>query len=366
MSPGATRRGKASIGSRANAGNKQATSSKTADIGQSSKADVIGDGTGSDDGPIWPCSVCNDNADGGMQCDLCSCWTHYECAGLNENNKDEYESVHFLFACVSCMEVLKSLKPGLLSVRKSKNSMGKMVREANEAMVDIAKNVKKQVPSPSYADAVKHDLSEMRKEMLDMKTKMVEKVSVVSEAMLEIKEKDRRQTNIIIHQLPEAAEGSDTKEHDYAKTKEILTAVGSGTVEPLRLFRLGPKRNDGSARLLLVDVGSKDNRDSILRRAPNLRQNADFNKVFISEDRTPAEQEAMRKLVLEKKEKQKNDNAHIYVIRQYRIVQLNKRETGTNVDGEKTSPASAGGSCAPGPSNATGPDSSATTSQSKK
>ena len=281
-----------------------------------------------------PCIVCDAHVESGsygMQCDVCLKWTHHVCAGLKES--DDYDCVNLWFVCVECLEFMKSMRPGLQAARKRKREMSQLVKDINECIDEVsdADSVSKKKTVPNYADVVKSDMMEMRKEMREIKVKMLEKVNTVSEAMLEVKEKDRRASNVIIHQLKEAGDDVEGKEHDSSTVKKLFDAIGCGAVEAHRVFRLGPKRSDGSPRLLLVDVGGKDNRDSVLRRAPNLRRCTEFERIFISEDRTPSEQEAIRKLVLEKKEKQKNDTEHIYVIRNYRLVQLKRREVDSSV-----------------------------------
>ena len=126
--------------------------------------------------------------------------------------------------------------------------------------------------------------------------------------------------------MEESGDDDRRKEHDLATANMILTELGFESTKVLRCFRLGPKRTDGKHRLMLVDVGSQDVRDSILRRAPNLKQSAIFARVYVSLDRTPAEQENMRKLVKDKNEMAKNDSSHIYIIRQFRIIKIKKRE----------------------------------------
>ena len=59
-----------------------------------------------------------------------------------------------------------------------------------------------------------------------------------------------------------------------------------------------------------------------------MRKVESLSRVFICEDRTPAEQEAMRKLVKERNEKSSQDPEHVYVIRNFRIVCL-QRQTST-------------------------------------
>ena len=278
----------------------------------------------------WPCTKCHGNVlSNGIECDLCDDWTHFECVGpAVKTNVVKLKGVaNMMYMCDKCMEMYNSLKIGLQCISKSQNDVKKIVCAVNEYMVDVAgdENAVGKCKT-SYADVLKTDLVQMKEEMFELKKKMIEKVNTVEDVMIEQRERDRRKTNIILHQVVESSEEDSKKEKDMQTVKEILEEMGVQGAQIHRAFRLGPKRTDGKHRLLLVDVGKQDTRDNILRRAPNLKKSSQFSRVFVSEDRTPAEQEAMRNLVREKYELSKNDPAHIYIIRQFRIVKIKKRE----------------------------------------
>ena len=305
----------------------------------------------------WPCVKCMNHVDNGIECELCEEWVHYACADVSKTNAGKIKNcANFTFLCAVCAELFNSVKIGLQSIRKSKNDVKKIVCAANEFMIEVACNDDVsvgQMKKNSYADALKTDIEQMKKDMVDMKNKMIEKVTTVEDVMLDTRERDRRKTNLILHQVEEIDDDAKRKEHDTDTVNKLLTELGFNSTKILRCFRLGPKRTDGKHRLMLVDVGSQDVRDSILRRAPNLKKSAQFAKIFISEDRTPAEQESMRKLVREKNEMAKNDASHIYLIRQFRIVKIKKREDADNQDkGKSTEEAEV----AEGPSGASATD----------
>ena len=304
--------------------------------------------TSDDEVGPWPCTVCEKGVVDGLQCEWCDSWSHFECVKLKGQDVVSlmaHENV--MFVCEECSDFHEAMKVGIKAFRKKPESersdvmeevvnfMSAAVSERNE-IAKVGNN--KDKDGSSYAEVLKKDLCEMKNDVAELKRFMSKNMSVVGDALLESREKERRETNVILHQLPEstdmtdATDMADAKKHDIKLVKEVFKGLGLDNIELLRVFRLGPKHPEGKPRLLLVDVGSKDKRDVILRRAPNLKKVESLSKVYICEDRTPAEQEMMRKLIKEKNEKANQDPEHFYIIRNFRIVCL-QRHAGTGAMG---------------------------------
>ena len=287
-----------------------------------------------EEGPS-PCTVCETEVDTGVQCEWCDRWSHFECINLNMQSvlkMMSHESVFFI--CKVCLDFHEAFKVGIKAFCKRPECERKsdVIKEVVNLMSADEKDsenvvmVGDQKACSTYVEALKKDLSSVKNDVAELKRCMNEKLSVVGDAILESREKERRVTNVILHQVPESNdnEENDAKKSDAKLVNEVFNCLGLDDLELHRVFRLGPKRSDGKSRLLLVDVGSKDKRDSILRWAPNLRKAESLSKIFVCEDRTPAEQERMRNLVKEKNEKVAQDPEHFYVIRNFRIVCLKK------------------------------------------
>ena len=235
-----------------------------------------------------PCIKCDKEVvDGAIMCGMCERWAHFQCIDLNKTNAGKLKNIlnieNLVYMCDACTELFNAMKIGLQSICNSQNDMKKMVHAANEYMIEVAcheGNVD-EIKTNSYADALKKDLDQMKKDMCEMKNKMIEKVNTVEDVMLETRERDRRKTNLILHQVVECDDDAKRKDEDASTVKKILGELGFEGTKVHRCFRLGPKRTDGKNRLMLVDVGSQDVRDGILRRAPNLKQNSDFSRIFI-------------------------------------------------------------------------------------
>ena len=113
------------------------------------------------------------------------------------------------------------------------------------------------------------------------------------------KEKEKRCTNLIIHNLPEsnATSGKDRKQHDVSKVTEVFNKHLGLSAKVTNAYRLGKKSD--KARLLKVSVGSKHEQAKILSKCTQLRKIVSpsyLKNVFVTPDLTRKEQEANQAL----------------------------------------------------------------------
>ena len=304
------------------------------------------------------CSVCKVTVENGICCDICGLWTHYKCAKLKSSGESQgvLNNGCIFFLCKKCSTGLTSIRPGLRGIMESGEAdLKTTLLLACDALQRIAEGKKDEGPGDQSAliagllsefEGVKKEVKEMRatlstcavsdappeavrmdyKKALtdnlssavhekvgaivrDQVAPVAERVKEMSEAVLEEQEKAKRRANIIMHQLPEASEGVVPSTHDAEKVGSLLDELlGQGVAKPTTMYRLGAKRTDGRPRLLLVKLGDGAIRDKILSRAPNLKQTTEYARVYISKDRTPAEQKTVREEVLKRKERREQEN----------------------------------------------------------
>ena len=145
--------------------------------------------------------------------------------------------------------------------------------------------------------------------------------STVTTAFNEERERERRQLNLIIHNLAEsnANEGEARKTADIKHVADIFKFLGA-KASVTKAIRLGKKSN--KPRLLKVSVDTLEAKIFILRNSTNIRKvdpSSPFTKVYITPDLTPAEREANNQLCLKLKDLNKGGNH--YRIKNGRIVQ---------------------------------------------
>ena len=123
--------------------------------------------------------------------------------------------------------------------------------------------------------------------------------STVTSLLAEEKEKDRRRLNLIVHQLAEPTETDpqQRKECDIKETSDIIQKYLGVSVSVTNAIRLGNK--GAKPRLLKISVGSKQQKASILKNCTKLRNKeypSNIQKIYITPDLTPKEQQANKAL----------------------------------------------------------------------
>ena len=146
--------------------------------------------------------------------------------------------------------------------------------------------------------------------------------NTVYTAINEEKEREKRQLNLIIHNLAESdlEQGEVRKAEDINHTLDIFNNYLGAKTTVSKAIRLG--KRSAKPRLLKVTVDSVEAKTFILRSCTNLRK-ADpashYYKIYVTPDLTPAQREA--NLQLRNKLKEMNKDGKSYVIKNGRIVQ---------------------------------------------
>ena len=106
-------------------------------------------------------------------------------------------------------------------------------------------------------------------------------------------DKERRKQNLIIHNLPEPSECTDTErlEKDLQQVSSLLTSE-FGVPENIvsKPTRLGVLKTNRS-RLLRIEIKDLAAKRQILRNATKLRASSKWSNVYVSPDLTPKERE---------------------------------------------------------------------------
>ena len=135
------------------------------------------------------------------------------------------------------------------------------------------------------------------------------------------KEKDRRRLNLIVHQLaePNETDAQKRKECDVKETSDIIQkylGVSATLTNPIRLGIKGAK-----PRLLKISVSSRQEKAQILKNCTKLRNKehpSNIQKIYITPDLTPKEQQANKALRSQLDEMNKPDK--LYKIKNGKIV----------------------------------------------
>ena len=190
-----------------------------------------------------------------------------------------------------------SADAGKIDLRISEIDGGLLTEEHNEA---IRRVVKEEIEEGAIGQAGATSANENIEQMKD------KVAGFVNESIEEIRERDYRRRNFIIHNVPmsKAVELQKRIKHDQ-KCFEQLCKDGlelKDAIKVVKIVRLGKKTD--RKRPMKVSTTSPDEANIVFRACKNLKDKDKFKNVQIVGDRTPLEREHLRRLHEEKEKKQ--------------------------------------------------------------
>ena len=265
---------------------------------------------------VIDCNLCAEEveeAQKSVMCQKCYMWTHQSCANLNNQEmkaleKGRHNIMWFCNACTA--EVVKILKG--------------MPTQSADRMVDSV-SLQEVV---NKLDHVADTLNKMADQMAKRESNLENVIETkVSQYMEEKDEKDKRECNIILHNIPESVsdEIDERKRYDASSAEDVLDYLNILTPQDeLKPVRLGKKLDADKPRLLKVTLDSSETKRQVLTKAKTLRNSnrSDLQKVYVSPDLTPKEREANKKLRAELKSRR--DEGEEVIIRNGKIVVAEK------------------------------------------
>lgn len=123
------------------------------------------------------------------------------------------------------------------------------------------------------------------------------KTDLVSEAINEFQERDRKKDNLILFNVPESTHVNDPEKEDCDYFKSICTSLSVKDVRFTSLKRIGRKTD--KPRPVIVTFASQESRRAMLYKAKNLRKLSDdhpLKPVVIKMDLTKSQQQAEKLL----------------------------------------------------------------------
>ncbi len=120
----------------------------------------------------------------------------------------------------------------------------------------------------------------------------------------ELSDRERRNKNIVLHNVPE----NDDPDKDVDTVENILGEILYETpdiqrdlrTKKARVYRLGA-REAGKARTIKCHLNSKKDREQILVHSRILLGSENFRNVIVQADLTPMQRRHIKELVMEKK-----------------------------------------------------------------
>ena len=330
---------------------------------------------------LYPCVTCGKEVESEcIECEWCYNWEHKDCVGLSN---DVYKALdgapaNVMFFCTNCESKVKLALKFFVDIQQKQQALDdKLEKKLESVETALTKAIESQIKTfaaqsqtaisdlASKVDGIAKDVSTNSTvlatklsgqhftltpeetstgSMLSMDTasssiteslpsnntnqllasKSVDISNALSSALAEEKERSKRQLNLIIHNLDEAAsdDAQTRKDQDTQKVSEIFKHLGTkaSVNNAIRLGKKGDKK-----RLLKVTVSSDKEKAAILRSCTHLRKEStptQFSNVFITPDLTPQQQ--LQNKILRNKLAEMNQDGKLYRIKNGQIV---RRET---------------------------------------
>jgi len=273
------------------------------------------------------CVSCQkDVEDDGVECEWCYKWEHRECAGLTN---DEYlvlsnSNSKIMFFCSLCY----SKVPFSLNMERKAASQQSALEQRLQSIEDKLKNLGSFCASLNDTSGSLESSSSMDSSSHQNQPRPVNNIStseVLSSFINEEKERSKRRLNLIVHNVPEpsAESGLERKSEDINTVSSIFDKFLGAKVKVKNANRIGRRSdNQSRPRLIKVSVDSEQDKAVILRNCTKLRDKGnpeDIQKVYITPDLTPREQQGNKALRFRLAEMNKSEKK--YWIKNGRIVQ---------------------------------------------
>ena len=308
------------------------------------------------------CKICNNKCtesgedSKAIQCEICYAWVHATCDGMSSEQYDLFNQLSASIGniayccnmnhCYSRLTQLVANPYGQEIGQVLKPIVSEELTQLLKPVVDNHTSLQKSISKvSSEIEKLNNQYSEVEVKLNQLSKSMELKDSSHSSTtsqgitpdsianiaytlVNEEKEKERRQLNLILHNVKESESqvSSVRKDEDTRTATAILKDYLNVTASIINCLRIGKKREDpNKPRLLRIVVSSADEKTAILRSKLNLRNQdnpENIRKIFITPDLTPSEQKRNKELRSQLAEM--NKVANIYRIKNGEIVRKEK------------------------------------------
>ena len=236
----------------------------------------------------YPCLVCDKyvrGKTGSGQCNFCNKWVHPVCGGISKPHLDILiENPSTTWTCKPCFGVSSKIKEVQVLALKQEQSRKEI--QANKEEIERVK---------------------VRMDIVEKKVEEIDKDAIIkmgNEAVFkEIRERERRKSNLVLHKVPELVGDSvtsrDRRDHDIRKVLEIFEFLQCTVpTEDIKfIYRPGDKVNLEWPRPVILSLKDPGARHYILAHSSKLA-NSKFSQISVVPDLTPQqrnEEEGLRK-----------------------------------------------------------------------
>lgn len=221
------------------------------------------------------------------------------CANVKEsvvNLVADGEMPGFRWSCFACTNTL----PTLNNISRTLSE----VKDTNNRRLSNLENKTALLNTKVHTLKMEHDdkISQLSKDIEQVRLTAVNEISsdiekVIDGRVRELDDRRRRNTNIIIFNIPEKTrgDGQQKKKEDEDDIRLLTSKIGIADLELITHFRLG-KYDETKTRPLKVILGNKQQRKKILENVMNISKNcpSHLKKAAIKRDQTRQQREEFK------------------------------------------------------------------------
>ncbi len=246
------------------------------------------------------CLACNKKCTGSQAsvlCQLCSLWCHKNCAGISDAvfkslTLQVKEVGTAYWACKSCLSFAAKTNALLKNMNNQLAAMDAKIERNSEEIGSAKREICKM---DSGLKRVERKVDEVKNQVED-------------DIYVELRERESRRLNLIIHGLPEPERARDNRERsdmDKEECGRIFRSIEAGIRPDQIKFcrRLGEKGRD--PRPIAIGLTSEETKRRILDKARNI-QRTKYENVSIVADLTRKQRQEESKMLEEAEKRNRN------------------------------------------------------------
>lgn len=246
------------------------------------------------------CLACNKKCTGSQAsvfCQLCSLWCHKSCAGMSDAVFKSLalqmkEMGMAYWACRSCLNFATKTNALLKNMDKQMQTMNAKIEKNTEKIEATQKELKK----------VDNGLKNVERRVEEVKK------SVGDELYEEMRERETRRLNLVLHGVQEQEETRSYRERSEMDKEECCRIFGAMKIQVNKenikfCKRLGEIGEE--PRPTVIGLNSEEMRRKILEGSRDL-QNTKYSRVSVVADLTRRQREEERKMMQEAERRNKN------------------------------------------------------------
>ena len=276
------------------------------------------------------CGLALTEREDSIMCDMCKCWFHPKCQGLSIDAFRAHAKYDFIWLCIECkprfaemadvnrhiVSRIDQAEKNILSALKDKEHNEGHGGKIESKILGMEKMVVEQMKEQqNRTEVALKAQNEVVREMPKYSEVLQKSVHELKEIVKTKEDKEYREKNIMIHNIPEcqSTNAEERKNYDLATFHNIVSALFEDSeatdMEVVNVVRLGRKpehAEKAKPRLMMVKLKHKEGVNKLIKRRTHLRH-VGFSNTYLTRDLSVEERQEHKRLREELNRKGKED-----------------------------------------------------------